>query len=283
MGLGDDIMATAVAKIEKEKYPDRQIVIGDFEKKLGYESIIYKNNPYITDQKDLDKNKIVHFVNIHKNNRPYINLEKTNSKNYVWNENFKILVGQIFFSKTEIDISKKIIENAKLFWNKKNKKNFKGIIFIESSSTKFSEKAYFYKQKNLDWGYDNWLKLVKELSQDFLFIQSVHKETVKLPNIFYCETDFRAASSVINECDLYIGPHGGFAHAAAALGKKAVIYFGGWVSPNILGYDFHKNIFVDIDGSPCGAKGYECQHCIECKKLITIDLMTKFINKEIIR
>ena len=105
MGLGDDVMATAVAKIEKGKHPDRQIVIGDFEKKLAYESIIYKNNPFITEKKNLDKNKIVHFVNIHKYNRPYIDWKKTNSKNYVWNKNFKILAGQIFFSKEEIQIA----------------------------------------------------------------------------------------------------------------------------------------------------------------------------------
>ena len=29
MGFGDEIMATAYAKIEKQKYPERQIVVGN--------------------------------------------------------------------------------------------------------------------------------------------------------------------------------------------------------------------------------------------------------------
>ena len=42
MGLGDDLMITYLAKKEKAKYPERQIVIGDFKKKLAYHSIIYE-------------------------------------------------------------------------------------------------------------------------------------------------------------------------------------------------------------------------------------------------
>ena len=48
MGLGDDIMVTAFAKLEKQKFPDRQIVIGDFKKRLVKHSIVYENNPNIT-------------------------------------------------------------------------------------------------------------------------------------------------------------------------------------------------------------------------------------------
>ena len=36
--------------------------------------------------------------------------------------------------------------------------------------------------------------------------------------------NFREACSVLKRCDLYLGNHGGFNHAAAALNKKAVVY-----------------------------------------------------------
>ena len=52
---------------------------------------------------------------------------------------------------------------------------------------------------------------------------------------------------MINEVDFYVGPEGGFGHVAAALNKKAVLYFGGWISPDIIGYNFHENIYWFYD------------------------------------
>ena len=33
MGFGDEIMATYYAKVEKQKYPDRQVVVGNYKKR----------------------------------------------------------------------------------------------------------------------------------------------------------------------------------------------------------------------------------------------------------
>ena len=62
MGFGDEIMATYYAKIEKQKYPDRQVVVGNYKTKQALDSRIFFNNPNISDPKKLDENKIVHFV-----------------------------------------------------------------------------------------------------------------------------------------------------------------------------------------------------------------------------
>ena len=51
-----------------------------------------------------------------------------------------------------------------------------------------------------------------------------------------------------------------FSHAAAALDKKAVVLFGGYIHPNTTGYNFHYNIYIDIEDSPCGMRKY-CEHC----------------------
>ena len=41
MGYGDEIMATAFAKIEKQKYPKRQVVVGDsMTRKAKYSKIL---------------------------------------------------------------------------------------------------------------------------------------------------------------------------------------------------------------------------------------------------
>ena len=53
MGYGDDLMITGIARIEKKKYPNKQVVIGNLDEKKIYHSIIYDNNPNITNIKDL--------------------------------------------------------------------------------------------------------------------------------------------------------------------------------------------------------------------------------------
>ena len=103
----------------------------------------------------------------------------------------------------------------------------------------------------------------------------------KIQNIYYCDYDFRMACSVMNNSDIYVGIEGGFSHAAAALRKKAVIYFGGWIDPKVTGYDFHHNIYVNIDGSPCGSMSYLCDHCEICRKKISVDLVYDLIIKEL--
>ena len=70
-------------------------------------------------------------------------------------------------------------------------------------------------------------------------------------------------------------------HAAAATSCKAVVIFGGHISPEITGYDFHKIIYVDLPNSPCGSKNI-CQHCKECMRLISIETVVHEI-KEILK
>ena len=67
--------------------------------------------------------------------------------------------------------------------------------------------------------------------------------------------------------------------AAAALNKKAVVYFGGWIDPKIIGYDFHENIYYNNEKSPCGEYKSLCNHCEDARKLITVDFFYKKISK----
>ena len=113
-----------------------------------------------------------------------------------------------------------------------------------------------------------------------MVIQSVHKESKKNLSVFSPENmDFRLACAVLNEADLYVGPEGGFGHVAAALNKKAVLYFGGWITPEAIGYDFHENIYYEHKLSPCGEYKKLCSHCEEARKAISADVFLKYINK----
>ena len=279
MGFGDDLMITAHASQIKKKYPERQIVIGSVAKKQAYHSVIYENNPNISDCRDLDLKQPIHVIDYHPGNRPYIDYAKSTSSRYVWNKKYKPIPGEIYFSTKEINDAKKIINDAKVYWKKNNIKKYKNIIFIESSSTKLNDKQFSIKHKNKDWGYNNWTKLINKIKENNLVLHSSHNQTKSIEAIFSTgKTSFRLACAILSLCDMYVGPEGGFGHVAAALRKKAVLYFGGWIDPDVIGYDFHENIYFKNAKSPCGEYKNICQHCEEARKKITVEIILKKIN-----
>ena len=178
MGYGDDLLVTSLASKIKKQFPDRQIVIGIAKKNHAYHSPIYDNNPNISDCRNLDKNKPIHIIDYHELNRPYIDYEKSTNTKYVWKK-FKPNPGEIYFTKKEKVDAKKIISEAIKFWRRSNKKNYKKIIFLETSSTKINDTQFSIKHQNKDWGAKNWQKLIKCTKNDYLIIQSVHKESKK--------------------------------------------------------------------------------------------------------
>ena len=272
MGYGDDLMITAHASLIKKKFPDRQIVIGNVSKKQAYHSVVYDNNPNISNCQKLNKSLPIHIIDYHPGNRPYIDYKKSTNLKYIWNKDFKPQPGELFLSEKEIQDGKKIISQAINNWDKKNNKKFKKIIFIETTSTKIKDKQFSIKHQNKDWGINNWLNLIEKLKKDHLVILSVHNETEIIDGVYAPKNvNFRLACSILYQSDIYIGPEGGFGHVAAAFRKKAVIYFGGWIDPQITGYDFHENIYFENQSSPCGEYKNLCNHCSEARKKITVD------------
>ena len=282
MGLGDDLMITSFARKIKEKNPNNQIVIGNNSTKEIYDSVIYKNNPFITHSSKIDKSKPILIIDYHNFNRPYIDYKNSLKDRIIWNNHFKPTPGEIYFTDEEEKLGEEIFLNAIDYWKRKNLNKYKGIIFFEIFSSKINTPLKI-RHQNLDWGYENWIKLINNLKNDYLLIQSLHDESSEIEGVYASKNkfNFREACSILKRCDLFLGNHGGFDHAAAALNKKAVVYFGGWINPKTIGYPFHKNIYVDLDESPCGAKGYICEHCNKCRKSITTEDMSKAIFSQL--
>jgi len=278
MGFGDEIMATAFAKIEKEKYPDRQVVVGNYKTKQALDSRVFFNNPNISDPKNLDENKIVHFVDHNNSNRPYIDWQKSTDHKYYWNLNHRAIPGELYFDKQEISEAQNVITEAGAFWKSSNTAEHKGIIFIETSKiAKIKSKC----GENQSWGFKKWDKTVENLKENYLIINPTHDNSHNHKGIFSYNCSFRVACAIMQSCNLYLGPEGGFAHAAAALSKPGVVVYGGWIPPQVIGYAFHENLYVDIEGSPCGIRDKECDHCKECMELITVDNVIKAVERNI--
>ena len=83
MGYGDDLLITAFAAKIKKKYPDRQIVIGNSKEGTAFYSRVWDHNPNIADCRNLSKNKPVHLIDYHSENRPYIDHEKSTTSKEV--------------------------------------------------------------------------------------------------------------------------------------------------------------------------------------------------------
>ena len=281
MGLGDDLMITGFIEQEYDKHPNKQIVIGNLNDNLIFDSIVYLNNPKITHSSKLDSTKPVHFINYNDLNRFYINYKECNDKNLAWRTDFKLIPGKIYFLKKEINDAENILNQAYDYWFNINKIEPEGVIFFESYSTKVDHNFYSNKMTTKNWGDENWSNLINKLKNRYLIIQSVHEKTVKVNGTFYSnnEFDFRTACALINKCNLFIGNEGAFSHAAAALNKKAVVYFGGWISPQSTGYDMHENIYYNDNDSPCGVVGYICNHCKKARKNISVRYFEDKINK----
>jgi ADP-heptose:LPS heptosyltransferase len=102
---------------------------------------------------------------------------------------------------------------------------------------------------NKDWGFPKYIALIDRLKRAGIeVVQFVYAEGRRLPAVKKVHTpNFRLGLAVLKQAQIYVGPEGGLHHAAAALGVKGTVLFGGFVPPQVTGYDFHTNL---TGGSP---------------------------------
>jgi ADP-heptose:LPS heptosyltransferase len=236
MGWGDDLITTSLVKRAYEKHK-KPICVGD-----GREikwSEVFNNNPKIS--KDIYPGCI--WVNSYKGCRPYIT-GVTNDK-LTWNKKYKVEPGEIFFTPDELRWTDEdfiyIEPNVKAGWN-----------------------------KNKDWGFDKWKQVVKGLP-NLNFIQGYGEKLVEQRDT----RSFRDACALLSRAKLFVGTDGGLHHAAAALGIPAVVVWGGFIGPDILGYDSHINLHSGVKS--CGRKS-KCQHCSDALNQITVEMVINAIH-----
>lgn len=274
MGYGDDIMITGYAKALKEKYPNYQIVAGNRKDGVVVDSIIFNNNPNIKRVSELKNMKTI-WIDSYSGHRPYF-LKETEEK-YYWNKNHRLKVGELYFSTEERKFSSNIISDAIAWWKKNKGKNYKKIIFFEPSRIKTNKNN---ASSNRNWGFEKWNSFLSIYKNEYLFIQSVFRDSDILDGVYKFKSDFREACAVLNKCDYIVGGEGGFCHAAGALNKKGLFIYGGWIDPKFIGYQIHKNIYIDIEGSPCGMKA-DCDHCKKCNKIISVEMVSNLFSEMI--
>lgn len=101
--------------------------------------------------------------------------------------------------------------------------------------------------------------------------------TRRLPGARFVETapgpaGFRHTCAALARARAAVLPEGGLHHAAAAVGLRAVVIFGAWSDPRVLGYDSHINLYRphEADGGPCGLIA-PCADCEAAKAAICVE------------
>lgn len=139
---------------------------------------------------------------------------------------------------------------------------------------------------NKDWGWRRWADVSCNRTgmRDVNWLQFRHSGAERLPWIpdhDYKETPtFRHACAILERSIGYVGHEGGLHHAAAALGKPAVVVFGGYISPSVTGYARHTNLYTPDDRYPLGCGTVTpCEHCREAMNKITVEQVVSAVKE----
>jgi hypothetical protein len=240
LGAGDWLMATAAA----EHVPEgRRAVFGDGQRANWHE--VFDNNPKIAGTAGRDTVWIPDFPG----HRPYI-ASFIKRERYLFREDFRAPYGKVYLSDEERDWAGKQVSGDYII--------VEPYIKDDMPQLKIGQ--------NKAW--DKWDELLK---LDYPWLQIGTKE----PKTRQVRTNIRQALAMVAGAKLVVTTDGMLHHAAAALGVPAIVLWGGVVSPKILGYPTHINIWNGAKS--CGTFAHVCQHCREAMQSITLDQVRKHL------
>lgn len=240
MGMGDCIMSSALA----EPMPaGRRAVFGDG--KVPVWSTIWENNPKIAGTSGPDTSWIADYPG----NRPYI--KAIEPKRYVFNEQFRAPYGRIYLTPQERDWAAHQMKGDYILVEPYVKDN---VPILKLGANK---------------AWNGWDELLK-MDMPWLQIGDRKPKTRQV-----ITGNVRKALAMVAQAKLVVTTDGMLHHAAAAFGVPAIVLWGGVVSPKILGYPTHINIWNGAN--PCGSYAEVCPHCREAMDSISVDQVKKYL------
>lgn len=247
MGYGDDIMATGMARGFKER--GRRAAFGDGKKIIWgpWSEEMFRHNPNIAKPGDEGAGDL-EWVPHYKGSRMY---NKLVDGKWVWNYDFKVRRGEFYFTDMEKEVARNIAT---------------GFVFMEPNVPWQKTVA-----SNKDWGEQNYIDVAKALkAMGHKVLQVKHNNSRRLLQDAFLVSphNFRQVLALLELASLYIGPEGGLHHGAAAVGTDAVVLFGGFIPPEVMGYD--GQVCLTGGAKACGNIN-PCQHCRDAMNNITVD------------
>jgi len=241
MSYGDEIMACGQA-LSLARETGKRVRIVDARGKRRWDDL-WRNIPEILHPRE----RVIDYAVLRNGvgARPYLdytNWDGIRATHTGWRAQDHI--GRIVFDESEIEFAEKAC------------RGFGPFVLIEPNIAKASATVRWDSNPNKQWGRSRWQELVRLVKLPA--VQVGAKGTEVLDGVYFIPTEsFRLGAAVLQRAALSILPEGGLHHAAAALGRRAVVLFGGVISPSTTGYPFHINI---TRGEPCRML-VPCKHC----------------------
>lgn len=243
--MGDNLLASGMARGAAER--GKRIAFGDGKKILWDKNSaeIFRKNKNIAipgSEKDPD----IEWIPFYQGNRIY---NKQAGTKWLWNYEFRPVPGEIIFSPEEEAFAKSVRP---------------GFVLIEPNVPWWKSVA-----PNKDWGKQRYQAVVDALYADGKDVVQFSAGRDRLKNVRIIETrSFRMACAALSRARMAILPEGGLHHAAAAVGIPAVVLFGGFIPPQVTGYETHINLTGGA--TACGSLT-KCQHCRDAMEAISVE------------
>lgn len=245
MGLGDNLMATGMARGAASR--GKRIAFGDGHKIIWdpHSQQVFRNNPNVAPPgsegaADLD------WIAFYKGHRLY---NKPKAGRWLWNMEFRPKPGEMFFDEAELALAERCGS---------------GFVVIEPNVPAKKTVA-----PNKTWPFERYQLVATRLrTAGYKVCQFTYSGARRLSDVTSISSpNFRSALAVLARAALYVGPEGGLHHGAAAVGIDAVVLFGGFIPPQVTGYDTHINLTGGA--TACGSLR-RCVHCQRAMRMITV-------------
>lgn len=234
----------AKARGKRIAFGDRKTILWDKHSKE-----VFQGNPNVAPP-GAERDQDVEWVGFFKGSRIY-NAQDASKQRWVWNYDFKAKPGELFFNSAEI---------------RNGRRYGKGFVIIEPDVPTWKTVA-----PNKDWGRENYQALADRLRKAGYRLGAFRhpKSGPPLKGVEHLATlGFRDAAAILGHAALYIGPEGGLHHAAAAVNRKAVVIFGGFIPPSVTGYETHTNL---TGGAEACGNYMPCDHCKAAMQAISVE------------
>lgn len=262
MGIGDQLIASGLARDAWTKRGVK-IAFGNGERVIfdKHSELIFRNNPNVVFPGNEARSKI-EWVSFYKGSRGY---NRQGDGHWIWNPDWRCKPGEMYFTHGE--------EAA-------GRRYGTGFVVIEPNVVRWKSSA-----ANKDWGIERYQALADRMVADGLQVIQLFPRnddlSLKLYGVKLVKTDtFRDAVAILKNASIYVGAEGGMHHAAAALGVKGVVIFGGWIPPSVTGYEMHTNI-ANTDRF-CGSFK-PCDHCRAALASIGVDHVFNSVKERLSR
>jgi len=246
MGLGDNLMATGLARGAASR--GKKIAFGDGRKIIWDRNSapVFHNNPNVA-KPGSETRKQIEWIDFYIGHRLY---NRRVGERWEWNYDFRAVPGEMFFSRAEREFAGRIAT---------------GFVLIEPNVPQFKSVA-----PNKTWPLERYQDAADRLVRSGHAVrQFVYKGGHRLDRVKGIEApNFRHALAALSRAALYLGPEGGLHHGAAAVNVPGVVLFGGFIPPQVTGYDSHINLTGGAEA--CGSFN-RCPHCEAAMAAISVD------------